>query len=285
MNYTEKFAGMTVPEMRNALAQRKRKLPEPVINDIVANVMAARNDMRPLLKTREQHTRLWKQIIDPAVYELRNVRRMLKLKLSYPTPERTAALEAYAGLIEIVVGKLQLNIDKLYIHEGRLDYDPLTPSQMASKPTKAFPYGKPNGGEYWVDYVPPDAVKKINALFEAVPKEKHVKRKHPFPVVLDKATSAKRKAALIERTNKELTHTERLMAVRLSDPKLTDTHVFAHQKIDAMRLQISQMQSALHHINLLPPNAFIPATWHGVLTERTEPGRQPTTKGKKGASK
>ena len=282
MNYTQRFAGMTDTEMRNALAQRKRKLPTPVIDEIVQTVKEARRAMHPLNKTREQHTRLWKQIIDPAVYELRNVRRMLRLKLSYPTPERTAALEAYAGLIEIVVGKLQLNIDKLYIHEDRLDYDPLTPSQMASKPTKAFPYGKPNGGEYWVDYVPPEVVEKISALFKAVPKEKHVKRKHPFPVVLDKVTSAKRKTALIERTNKELEHIERCLAVELADTKLTDHHHFKQQEIEAMRSQVSRMQEALHYISLLPPNAFIPATWHGVITIRTQPGRKPHQQPRKG---
>lgn len=275
MNYTEKFAGMTDAEMRNALAQRKRKLPEDVINDIVANVRADRDAMRPLLKKREQHTRLWKQIIDPAVYELRNVRRMLKLKLSYPTPERTAALEAYAGVIELVVGKLQINIDRLNVHEDRIDDDPLTPSQQASKSTKAFPNGKPNGGTYWTDYVPPDVVKKISAMFKAVPREAHVKRKHPFPVVLDKATSAKRRAVLIERTTKEIMHIERHIALELADPKLKDTSVFKHQEINAMRLQVSKMQSALHTISLLPPNAFIPPTWHGVMTERTQPGRQP----------
>lgn len=283
MNYTEKFEHMTYAEMRNALAQRKRKLPEPVINDIVANVKDARRAMHPINKTREQHTRLWKQIIDPAIYELRNVRRMLKLKLSYPTPERTAALEAYAALIEIVVGKLQLHIDKLNIQADTLgDERPLTPSQMASKPTKAFPYGKPNGGEYWVDYVPPDMVAKISALFKAVPKEKHVKRKQPFPVVLDKVTSAKRKAALIERTNKELAHIERLMAVELADPRLTDHHYFKHQEIEDMRLQVSRMQEAMHYINLLPANAFIPATWHGVMTIRTQPGRKPADQPRKG---
>tara|TARA_R110000868_G_scaffold235313_1_gene489222 strand:- start:63 stop:911 length:849 start_codon:yes stop_codon:yes gene_type:complete len=280
MNYTERFARMTEQEMRNALAQRKSKLPEPVINDIVANVKADREALRPMLKKREQHTRLWKQIIDPAVYELRNVRRMLKLKLSYPTPERTAALEAYAEVIELVIGKLQLHIDKLNVHEDRIDDDPLTPSQQASKATKAFPNGKPNGGTYWTDYVPYVVVKKISALFKAVPKEAHVKRKHPFPVVLDKATSAKRREILIERTTKELTHIERIIAVELADPRLKPTHFFKHQEIGKMRLQASQMQSALHIISLLPPNAFIPATWHGVMTERTQPGRQPLPKGK-----
>lgn len=279
MNYTEKFAGMTAYEMRSALAQRKRKLPEATIEAIIANVMDARKGMRPMLKKREQHTRLWKQIIDPAVYELRNVQRMLKLKLSYPTPERTAALEAYAAVIELVIGKLRLHIDKLNIDEDSID-DLLTPSQQAGKATPAFPNGKPNGGTYWTDYVPRQVIKKIVLLFLAVPKEKHVKRKQPFPVVLDRATSAKRRAALIERTAKELTHIERTIAVELADPRLTSTHVFKHQEIDEMRIQVSKMQHAIHLISLLPPNALIPPTWHGVLLERTPPGIQPKPKGK-----
>lgn len=280
MNFTDKFAGMTAYEMRSALAQRKRKLPGATIEAIIENVMADRSGMRPMLKKREQHTRLWKQIVDPAVYELRNVRRMMKLTLSYPTPERTAALEAYAAVIELVIGKLRLNIDKLNINEDSIDDDLRTPSQQASRATPAFPNGKPNGGTYWTDYVPRQVIKKILLLFLDVPKEKHVKRKHPFPVVLDKATSAKRRAALLERTQNELTHIERIIAVELADPRLKDTSTFKHQELDEMRLQASKMQNAIHIIGTLPPNAFIPPTWHGLLTPRTAPGRQPLPKGK-----
>jgi hypothetical protein len=259
----------------------ERNVHAALVDRIIADEQARRYAVRPLRKKREQHIRLWKQIIDPAVAELRNVQHMLKLTLLYPTPERTAALEAYAGVLERLIGKLTLNVDKLKVSDDDMADDLLTPSRQASRATRAFPNGKPNGGTHWVDYVPPDMVQEITALFDAIPRTKGVKRKHPFLVVLDKATSAKRKEALIERTTKELTHIERHLAVRLADPRLKDTSVFTHQEIDAKRLQVSQMQSALHIISLLPPNAFIPPTWHGVMTARTKPGVSPLPKGQK----
>lgn len=275
MELVERLANMTPAEMRTYLSDRKRKLPEKLINELIDNEKARRRTLHPMRKKREQHIRLWKQILTPAVQELRNVHRMLNLKLTYPTPEREAALQAYAAVISNVINKLQVNIDKLRVHEDSIDDDLQTPSQMASKPTPAFPNGKPNGGSYWVDYVPSHVVKKVRALFSAIPKTKHVRVKVPFPVVLDKATSAKLRAVLLERTQKELEHLERRIAAELADPRLTDHHYFKHQEIDALRVQVSKMQSAMHLIEQLPPNAFIPPTWHGVLNYRTYPGRSP----------
>ena len=267
---------MSEPAMRRYILEHK--IHAALADGIIAAEQARRNATRPLRKKREQHIRLWKQLIDPAVAELRNVQHMQKLTLTYPTPERNAALEAYAALLTLLIGKLKLNVDKLNLSDDDIDEDLLTPSQHASKSTKAFPNGKPNGGTYWVDWIPPSAVREVQALFDVIPVIKGVKRKQPFPVVLDKATSAKRRAALIERTTKELTHIERLIAVELADTRLTDTHVFKHQEIGEMRVQVSRMQSALHVISLLPPNAFIPPTWHGVMTTRTEAGDHPLPK-------
>lgn len=279
MIYPKSFQRMSVPAMRRYIIEHN--VHAALADRIIADELERRDAARPLRKKREQHIRLWNQIIDPAVSELRNVQHMLKLTLLYPTIERTVALEAYAGVLERLIGKLKLHVDKLKVSDDDIEDDLMTPSKQAIKPTKAFPNGKPNGGTHWVDYVPPDIVKDITALFDAIPRTKGVKRKHPFLTVLDKATSARRKAALIERTTKELTHIERIVAVRLADPKLKDTSVFTHQEIDAQRMQVSKMQSALHIISLLPPNAFIPPTWHGVMTARTKPGVSPLPKGQK----
>ena len=279
MIYPKSYARMSDAALRRTLA--KRKLPTPIVDGIIAAVQSDKDAVRPLRKKREQHLRLWKQIIDPAVAELRNVQHMQRLKLDNPSPERMEALDAYAKMLGLLIDKLKLHVDKVKVDPALLDETLLTPGQMASKPTKAFPYGKPNGGEYWVDYVPPAIVAEITALFDRIPRTKGVKRKHPFPIVLDRTTSAKRRAALIERTTKEMTHIERLMAVELADPRLTDHHYFKHQEIDDMRLQVSKMQSAIHIISLLPPNAFIPPTWHGVMRARTAPGEHPAPPTKK----
>lgn len=281
MNYPQYFLRMSERTLRETLARRRRRLPPPLVESIVDGVKTAKAALRPVQKKREQHTRLWRQLIDPAASELRNVQRMLRLALTHPTPERTAALEAYAKVLETLIGKFRLHLDKLHVSDDYIDDSLLTPSQHASKPTHAFPQGKPNKGEHWVDWVPPDVVHKIYALFATIPKERHVKRKEPFPVTLDRADSAKRKAVLIERTTKEMEHVERLIAAELADTRLTDKHVFKQQEINSMRQQVSRMQEALQVIAALPPNAFVPPTWHGVMTPRTAPGQPPAVKPKK----
>ena len=278
MKYPKSFYSMSVAAMRSYLI--KRNVHPELIDGLITEEQARRDETRPLRKKREQHIRLWHQIIDPAVAELRNVQHMLRLPLLYPTPERTAALEAYAVVLELLIDKLKQNVDKIKQSGADTADELLTPSRQASKPTRAFPHGKPNGGTHWVDYVPPNIVREINALFDSIPRVKGVKRKYPFLVVLDRATSAKRRQALTERTQNELTHVERLLAVELADARLTDTHVFKQQEIADLRIQVSKMQHAIHVISLLPPNAFIPPTWHGVLLERTPPGIQPPPKGR-----
>jgi hypothetical protein len=67
-----------------------------------------------LRKKREQHLRLWKQIIDPAVAELRNVQHMQKLTLLHPTPERMAALDAYAKMLGLLIDKLKFDL-RIYV--------------------------------------------------------------------------------------------------------------------------------------------------------------------------
>lgn len=274
MIYPKRYALMSDAALRQTLA--KRKLPHGVAAEIIAAVQADRAAVRPLRKKREQHLRLWKQLIDPAVAELRNVQHMKKLTLTYPTPERTAALEAYAKMLGLLIDKLRLHVLKLKVDLPDIDADLLTPGKLAEQATRAFPHGKPNGGTFWVDWVPPNVVAEIQTLFDKIPHTKGVKRKEPFPVVLDKATSARRKAVLVERTKRELEHIERAMAVELADPRLTATHVFKQQEIADMRLQISRLQSALHIISVLPANAFIPPTWHGVMQPRTAPGVPPS---------
>lgn len=263
MNYPKSYARMSPAALRALLS--KRRLPSTYIENTIHAVLTDRQAARPALKKSEQHARLWGYLIDPAKAELRNVQRMLKLKLSHPTPERIEALEAYAALLTFLIGRLTMDM------KSTTDM----PKHLAAERKL------PNGGEYWVDWVPPKKVALIYAFFAAIPKARGVKRKEPFPVVLDKATSARRKTILIERTTKEIEHVERRIAAELADPRLTDTHYFKQQEIGAMRLEISKMQAALHIISQLPANALVPPTWHGVMQQRTAPG-EPAAKPTKG---
>lgn len=263
MIYPKSYARMSPAALRALLS--KRRLPSSYIENTLYAVAADRREARPALKKSEQHARLWGYLLDPAKAELRNVQRMLKLDLAHPTPERVEALEAYAALLTFLIGRLTLDM------KSTTDM----PKKLATE------RGLPNNGEYWVDWVPPKKVALIYSFFAAIPKARGIKRKEPFPVVLDKKTSAKRKAVLIERTNKEIEHVERRIAAELADPRLTDTHYFKQQEIGDMRLEISRMQAALHVISQLPANALIPPTWHGVMQQRTAPG-EPAAKPTKG---
>lgn len=273
MSYPKHYIKMRPPAVRAALAKRKKRPPPELEEAIILAVQADRAALHPHLKVQEQHIRLWKQLLNPAVAELRNVQHMQKLTLTYPTPERTDALTAYAGLLALVIRKFKLRIDACRVPPDPQSSDLRTPGEIAAIRTRAFPRGLPNGGRYWVDWVPPDRIEAIYALFALIPYIRGVRQKMPFPIVLDKATSAKRRATLIERTSKELEHIERRIAAELADRKLTETHVFKHQEIGELRIRVSQMQAAMHIISLLPPNALIPYTWHGVMTARTLPGQ------------
>jgi hypothetical protein len=252
--YPKSYSRMSPQALRAHLS--KRRWAPALVEATIANVLEERRAARPALKKREHHARLWGYLIDPARSELRNVWRMLKLSLVNETPERTEALTAYSELLSYLVTRLEVERDATTEMPG----------------TVAAERGLPNNGEHWVDWVPRKKVALIYDYFNRIPVTKGVRRKEPFPVTLDKATSAKRKATLIERTTREMEHVERVMAAELADTRLTDTHVFKHQEIGELRVLLSRMQAALHIIKQLPANALIPHTWHRIFETRTRPG-------------
>ena len=240
----------------------KRKLPPPIVEKTLAVVLDERKAARPALKKSEHHARLWHQLIEPARAELRNVRRMQALKLRYPSPERDEALAAYAALLEFLFTRLSV------------DRDATTEMPRVI----ALERSLPNNGEHWVDWVPRKKVALIEDYFASIPNQRGVRRKNPFPVTLPKEANAQRRAVLTERTIKEIEHIERLIAAELADPRLKDTSVFKQQEINALRVRLSQMQSALHTIEQLADTAFVPRTWHRLFETRTLPG-EPAKKG------
>lgn len=254
MKYPRSYKRMSPQALRKMLSERR--LPSSYVEATIAAVLEDRKAARPAVKKSEHHARLWGYLIEPAKSELRNVRRMLRLNLTNPTPEREDALTAYEALLAFLVGRLTLEMRAT----------PEMPGKIAAE------RDLPNGGEHWVDWVPRKKALLIYDYFAKIPHQRGVKRKEPFPVTLDKNTSAKRKAALLERTKKEIEHLERRIAIELADPRLKETSVFKHQEIDAMRVQISRMQAATTLIRKLPDNALIPHTWHRVFEERTSVG-------------
>lgn len=246
MKFPASYVRMSEPALRKLLSQRK--LPLGYAENLIAEVAAARKDKRVRLKTDEQHRRLWGDIINPAKAERRIVQRMLTLKLGNPSPERTLALEAYLLVLDAIIGRLTLDARD----------SELTPRHLAEE------RGLPNKGEHWTDWMPRKKMALIEDFFAAIPYAKGVKQKRPFERRIPQTQHEVHKRRLIERTDKEMAVLERRIAVELADTKLTDTHVFKQQEIEALRQRVSRMQAAMHTIRLLRPTDFVPVTWHGI---------------------
>ena len=246
MKYPASYLRMSESALRRLLSQRK--LPMGYAENLIAEVNAARKDRRVRLKTDEQHTRLWSDLISPAKAERRIVQRMLTLKVDNPSPERALALEAYLMVLDAIIGRLTLD------------------ARDSGQTPRLVALGRnlPNKGEHWTDWMPRKKIALIEQFFAAIPYAKGVKQKRPFERRIPTNQHAIHKQRLIERTDKEMALIERRMAAELADTRLTDTHVFKHQEIKDMRLQLSRMQAAMHTIRLLRPTDFVPVTWHGI---------------------
>ena len=240
------YLRMSEPALRKLLS--RKKLPHGHAEAVLTEVAEARNKRRIRLKTDEQHSRLWGDVIAPAKAERLIVRRMRTLKLDNPSPERDLALEAYLMVLDVIIGKLAL--------EAR--DSGMTPGDLAAG------RNLPNKGAHWVDWMPPKKIALIKGFFDAIPYTKGVRTKQPFERRIPQSQHAKHKQRLIERTAKEIEHLERRIAAELADTRLTDNHVFKQQEINALRQRVSKMQTAMHTIRLLRPTDYVPVTWHGI---------------------
>jgi len=252
MSFPKTYMRLSVPKLRAMLADRR--LPEGMADTILAEVSAARLVRRTAAQKDGQHARLWKDLLDPAKAERRIVSRMRTMNVKNPSPERAEALEAYELLLTTLIGRMQTEAANT----------PEMPRYVAVEKNL------PNKGEHWVDWVPPKKKALINAYFAAIPLAEGVKQKAPFERRIPLTQHDIHKKRLVERTTKEIALIERHIAVKLADSRLTDTHVFTHQEVDAMRLQVSKMQAALHYSSLLSPNDFVPVTWYGVKQPKQE---------------
>lgn len=246
MKFPLSYLRMSESALRRLISQRK--LPLGYAESLIAEVAAQRKTKRIRLKTDEQHTRLWGDLIAPAKAERRIVQRMLTLKLAHDSPERTLALEAYLMVLDAIIGRLMLD------------------ARDSGQTPRLVALGRnlPNKGEHWTDWMPQKKIALIEQYFAAVPYTKGVKQKKPFERRIPQTQHAIHKKRLIERTDKEMALLERRIAAELADAKLTDTHVFKQQEINDLRIQVSRMQAAMHTIKLLRPTDFVPVTWHGI---------------------
>ena len=246
MTFPKTYMRLSLGALRAMLSARG--LPPNMVEITVNELREAKKERRTVAQKRGQHARLWRDLIAPAKAERYIVRRMQTLRVKNPSPERAAALEAYELLLTALINKM----------EEQAAATPEMPKHVAEE------RGLPNKGEHWVDWVPSKKKAWVLSFFDAIPYARGVKVKHPFERRIPQTQHEVHKTRLLERTTKEMALVERRMAVELADPKLTDTHYFKHQEIDAMRIQVSRMQAAMHIVQNMKPTDFVPVTWHGV---------------------
>jgi hypothetical protein len=246
MSFPKTYMRSSVTALRKVLAARR--LTPAMANDIIQEVIQAKKERRTAQQKDGQHARLWRDLIAPAKAERRIIQRMRVMNVKNPSDERDAALEAYELVLNAIIGRLTL-----------------ASANTTEMPRYVAVEKKlPNKGEHWVDWMPPKKIALIEEYFAGIPYMVGVKQKLPFERRIPLSQHDTHKKRLIERTSKEIDMIERRIAVELADSRLTDTHVFKHQEIGEMRLQVSQMQAAMHRVSLLNPNDFVPVTWHGV---------------------
>jgi len=246
MEFPKSYLRLSENALRKKLAEKK--LPVGYAENVISHVLAAKRKEFSTSARNTQHARLWGDVIAPAKAERRIVQRMMTLNVASNSPERGDALEAYLMVLDVIIGKLTLSANT----SGQ------TPRELAEG-THA-----PNKGEHWVDWMPRKKIALIEDYFARIPYTKGIRHKTPFERRIPQTQHAIHKRRLIERTEKEISTAERRLAAALADAKLTDTHVFRHQEINDMRIQISRMQAALHTIRLLRPTDLVPPTWHGI---------------------
>jgi hypothetical protein len=229
--------------------RKKHKVYENKLREEVLALKEARRRQRIKLK---EHKRLWRQLLAPLNYEMRNVGVLIRYQQAKPSPDHAylEVLEAYNHLMD----KLKTYLER----EARTE--DATPAHLAKQRTKRYPHGVPNNGIHWTDWVPPHIKAAMLTAWGDMPFVRGIKRKALFTRVLSGARDAegltahdKAKAVLRMRTEKELEGVMRLTQVE-PDP----------EKLDRLEYDIERMRLALDYIETMKQNEVVPHTWHGL---------------------
>ena len=230
--------------VRNSLVAQK--LPPLVVAQTVARVLALKQQRR---KERIKSTitaKSWDALLAVASTE-RQTLHVMKTQLKKIEPLEQAKWEtlcAYETVITAVIEKLR-KVRKGSVH---------TPKSFVAFIKEETGRVIPNDGVHWTDYVSAKDKQRITAMFDALPPPARGKRKTPFDRRITRAAHKAQRLALVERLNGEIASAEREYEVT-TDP---DTH-------DRLNKQLDAMHRAQYVLDNLPPNATLPATWHGLL--------------------
>jgi hypothetical protein len=230
----------TNKELRQILYKQAKRTNAPV--EVVEMTLDEWQKEKALVRAekakRSQHKRLWRELLQPARAELKNVRAMLHYEAG--PFERQRALALYIQGIERFLNRLE-NDTRTENH---------TPSQLAEADFL------PNKGVHWTDWVKSGTKNKVREAFEAIPRG-GVKIKTPFERKIPKALCLKLKKRLFIRTQKELEAAK----VSLRNAELERDAA----KIAKRRETIANIKVALTRIEEMGDTEAVPTTWHGLF--------------------
>lgn len=186
---------------------------------------------------QKQLARLWKELLMPLKAEIKNV--VVMCNYEGGTPERREAMQGYLLVLNTLHDRLVVDSRKGF-----------TPAQLGKAQFK------PNNGSHWADWIPPSVKRKVQELFEAIPRGG--KHKIPFERKVPIALGKKLKKRLLERTVKEL-DAAKAKATRSRLANDMDTHA-----IDLER--IANIERAIVWIQDAKDTDALPTTWSGFFS-------------------
>ena len=185
----------------------------------------------------KQQARLWKELLMPLKAELKNVTVMCNYEGG--SPERREAMQGYKLVLTTLHDRLVLDSHKNF-----------TPAQLGKA------QHKPNNGNHWADWVPPSIKRRVQELFDAIPRD-GTKRKIPFERKVPAVLGKKLRARLLDRTIKEL-DVAKMKADRSALARDMDTN-----EIDVGR--VANIERAIKWINDAEDTDALPTTWSGFF--------------------
>jgi hypothetical protein len=224
----EHLMRLTSNELHNHCERLLKKGVNPMlVADIKRTVLenkAHRKSHRAHLK--QVHNQ-WRVIMSPLMHEKKAVRSLSYYKNSKSPEQRSAALEAYAVVLDTLEHKLKA-----------IESSGTTPMQHDKTKT------------HWTDYVPQHIKDRVCALFDAIPHYPRQKVKHPFPRTMPEEQHTKLKTRLILRTEKDLRRAKQDAMLNPDNEQVQEL--------------VKRITKALEHIDKLESNEPVPTTWHGL---------------------
>jgi len=238
-----KYIDLTPNEINNRLA--KRKLPKQVETLIRDNVLQQKAQQRISRLKKVQHTKQWREVLNPARYERKTLHSMIKYEQAkaLPCAQRVEAYQAYLRVVEKAVGQIErckLMGDLLPAHASE-------ELQLQNK------------GKHWVDWVPPSVRQRIQEKFLALPSERHRKYKCVFARIAPTEDTSENTQRLRRRTLIEL---QREQAKVEFDPTPT------------RKERITRIKTALKKIEAIEDGAVVPKTWHALMPPLEKPKKK-----------